>query len=411
MKTPMKARHFWREILGAALMSASATLPAQECATSDLSPFCGEMRTQARYEKADNTLNAVYRQVLDEISELDGAYVDTANLKEKFVEAQRQWIRFRDAECDAWYQINQMGTDRGVDQLNCLIDRTESRTGQLQKWIAYLPNAGRSFMFAPEKGVAVKVIRPDAAHIKLTVLPTGESRQIEVSEGNEPLVGQFVAEDFNFDGYPDLAVLTAAGMVNQIYDIFLYRPNDKTFEPLLMPRQGPASNCGKLLDVTVLPDAQTLSSSCRSGPTWYADAYRYAQDGRLYFYGSTRVLWGHVADALCPGGGSTETPAVIAFRYAPDGGVEAQKCIGYGNWENIPADSRVRLTVRAATLALYDAPDSEHARRHLVAGDVVEVIDVSHHAGPWLAVRFHNSRRGVMQGWIQPDAGDIAAPP
>ena len=61
-------------------------------------------------------------------------YVDFPTLKRQFIEAQRQWLSFRDKECEAWYLINQAGAQRNIDHLACLRDRTADRVQQLQRW-------------------------------------------------------------------------------------------------------------------------------------------------------------------------------------------------------------------------------------------------------------------------------------
>jgi len=109
---------------------------AEECPSDDLSPICTDMRMQAQYEEADNQLNLSYKQLMKIMSQPAGQYIDFPALKSQFVEAQRQWLRFRDKECNAWYLINQAGAQRNADQMHCLINRTLERNQQLKEWIA-----------------------------------------------------------------------------------------------------------------------------------------------------------------------------------------------------------------------------------------------------------------------------------
>jgi len=128
-----------RRVFAALVLAASSSAQAQDCKADDYSPICTDMRAQAAYEAADSDLNKVYQQVLKRLSQPRTEDIDYPTLKTKFTQAQRQWVRFRDSECDAWYGVNQAGTGRNADQMACLLKRTQQRTGQLQEWQAYLP--------------------------------------------------------------------------------------------------------------------------------------------------------------------------------------------------------------------------------------------------------------------------------
>lgn len=101
--------------------------------------MCEDMRAQAVYDRVDNELNAAYQQLLKRMSQPQSEYLDYPTLKAKFIEAQRQWVRFRNKECDAWYVVNQAGTGRNADQMTCMVKRTKDRTKQLKEWASYLP--------------------------------------------------------------------------------------------------------------------------------------------------------------------------------------------------------------------------------------------------------------------------------
>ncbi|NMC24446.1 MAG: DUF1311 domain-containing protein, partial [Serratia sp.] len=96
-------------------------------------------RAQAVFEQTDHQLNVSYQQLIKKMSQPKDEYLDYPALKTRFVEAQQQWLRFRDKECDAWYLINQAGAQRNTDQMACLIQRTKDRTAQLKEWIIALP--------------------------------------------------------------------------------------------------------------------------------------------------------------------------------------------------------------------------------------------------------------------------------
>ncbi|WP_181156683.1 lysozyme inhibitor LprI family protein [Paraburkholderia sp. BL21I4N1] len=116
-----------------------SAVQAQECKPNDVSDPCVEQATQREFERADRDLNATYSQVVRKISVPKNEYVDYPALKAKLAEAQRQWVRFRDSECDAWYKVSEAGTGRNAFQSNCLTQRTVDRTRELKAWLEYLP--------------------------------------------------------------------------------------------------------------------------------------------------------------------------------------------------------------------------------------------------------------------------------
>lgn len=276
-----------------------------------------------------------------------------------------------------------------------------------------LPEARASvqaFTFSPEKGVTVEVTRVDATHVKLHILPSGKVQSMLVTEGNTSpatnVDGRFEAKDFNFDGYTDLAVVTPVGMVNEAYDIFLYRPGSQYFERLSAPQQSGA-RCDDLQGIRIRPRERVLLSSCRSGPSWYTDAYRFTGTGRLYLYGVSRFMNDDVASHLCPiKSGAQEV--WLQLRFDPAGSVTAEACQFYqDDWKDMAAVSRVLLTVGVSKLPLHDAEDDKPARRHLIKGDVVEVIEASEN---WLQVRYQNPQRGPIVGWIRVDEAGLSKP-
>lgn len=135
----LRSPHSCRLMVVASLFALSSAVHAQVCPKDDLSPMCEDQRAQAVYQQADNELNTVYQQLLKRMSKSQSEYLDYPTLKVKFIEAQRQWLRFRNNECEAWYVINQAGTGRNADQMSCLVARTKDRTKQLKEWAAYLP--------------------------------------------------------------------------------------------------------------------------------------------------------------------------------------------------------------------------------------------------------------------------------
>ena len=78
----------------------------------------------AAYKKSDTALNAEYRRVQ--------TVVNGAEL-EKLKAAQRLWIEFRDANCDAEYELYGGGSAGPVVKLACLEAVTRHRVEELKE--------------------------------------------------------------------------------------------------------------------------------------------------------------------------------------------------------------------------------------------------------------------------------------
>ncbi|NQV88605.1 MAG: hypothetical protein HQ402_03590 [Parcubacteria group bacterium] len=83
-----------------------------------------------------------------------------------------------------------------------------------------------------------------------------------------------IDQDVNFDGNPDIAILTGVGYggVNYFYDYYVYNPATGVFEadPVLTSVGNPE------LDV----EGKQINGSYRSGPSWYIQAFEF--DGKGY---------------------------------------------------------------------------------------------------------------------------------
>ncbi|WP_321951437.1 XAC2610-related protein [Paraburkholderia bannensis] len=263
-----------------------------------------------------------------------------------------------------------------------------------------VPAARGDFTFSPEPGVTVKVKRSDDSHLTVRFLPDGATQQIPEPAADPSNGESFDGKDYSFDGYKDLAIVNAVGMVNEAYSIWLYHKDKKRFEKLSISGQQ-LSTCGSLMGVELRSKEHVLLSTCRSGPTWYTDAYRYADGHRLYLYGTTSGLVDTLASKLCPGNASDDSLTMFGVRFDANGRPVAQACEPYQNWRDIDADSRVRFKVPIARLALYDSRDGKPAQRYLVRGDTVDVLGVSSDGGSWIQIRFQNPHRGTIIGWIR----------
>ena len=92
------------------------------------SAICGH----DEFLKADAQLNNAYQTAL----KLLGSDPDQADAKAALVAAQREWVKFRDADCRLQDRIFQHGSMRAALVESCLKERTEQRTKELKEiWI------------------------------------------------------------------------------------------------------------------------------------------------------------------------------------------------------------------------------------------------------------------------------------
>jgi len=114
--------------------SIATTIMIILCCAGPLAQSQRDMNRQAcdQYRKADNELNAAYNQTLK-------IYKDDALFIEKFKEAQRAWIVFRDAEMEALYPEKDKQETYGsvFPMCHCseLTAITLQRTKELKRWV------------------------------------------------------------------------------------------------------------------------------------------------------------------------------------------------------------------------------------------------------------------------------------
>ncbi|KVN88606.1 hypothetical protein WJ69_15105 [Burkholderia ubonensis] len=245
--------------------------------------------------------------------------------------------------------------------------------------------------FKVDRDVTARIEHADGKHFTVRFLPRGNTQTLDIGVTGEEGRYDFDTADYNFDGHQDLAVTAPSGMVNFSYRIYLYDAARRRFEPLRMPADDrPHGQCGELTDAVPKPKERTLYSSCRSGPLWYTDAYRYDGDGRLYLHQASEAMPDNVSALLddAPDVG----PASMLATYDARGRRIARRPDAYGG-------GKVTFKVRVARLPLHDAMTDAPTRRYVVAGDTLEMIDVSAD-NRWLKVQYRNPRAGVVPGWI-----------
>ncbi len=86
------------------------------------------------FEKADRKLNTTYNQVIAQIKANPSTNSMGKPMLSQLIKAQRLWVSFRDAECDAHYTYYIDGTIRGLMFVSCKTELTEQREKDLRRF-------------------------------------------------------------------------------------------------------------------------------------------------------------------------------------------------------------------------------------------------------------------------------------
>ena len=206
--------------------------------------------------------------------------------------------------------------------------------------------------------------------------------------------------DYNFDGYQDLVSRASAGQVNEAVVVNVYDPAQGMFRELVAPTDTPA-NCEGFWSLLADEASRTLTSSCRGGPMWYSDVYRY-HDERLYLYRSMRLAYLQaeaLGQVLLLDVAEDSAPLAVWSTFDPSGQVLEQS-IGDGlalpaHGVSLHGDEAIVVPSR---LPLYARAGDSSTKRYLVKGDRVELLDLDE---DWLQVRYRNPARGPIVGWVK----------
>ncbi|MDH7801716.1 uncharacterized protein YecT (DUF1311 family) [Rhizobium sp. AN70] len=111
-------------------------------AFADDAPDCTSPQTQTdmticagqEYDKADKQLNAEYQKVRKQLAERDkSAEESDKGATDALIAAQRAWVAFRDANCEAFGFQARGGTMEPMLVSSCLADMSSKRADELRE--------------------------------------------------------------------------------------------------------------------------------------------------------------------------------------------------------------------------------------------------------------------------------------
>jgi uncharacterized protein YecT (DUF1311 family) len=81
--------------------------------------------------KVEVKLNEKYKNILQKLEDTKSGDVET---KKALIEAQRAWVKFREADCNALYTYYRDGTIRTVMHTGCMQNHAEQRMKELKEY-------------------------------------------------------------------------------------------------------------------------------------------------------------------------------------------------------------------------------------------------------------------------------------
>jgi uncharacterized protein YecT (DUF1311 family) len=117
-----------------AVVSLMISLPvaAIDCAKAVTTPDINACAS-AEQKKVEARLNDTYQRILRNLEPSATETASSSRIKATLVEAQRAWVKFREADCHALYTLYEDGTIRTVMYIGCMQTRAERRIKDLEE--------------------------------------------------------------------------------------------------------------------------------------------------------------------------------------------------------------------------------------------------------------------------------------
>lgn len=118
------------------LVLPTATLSAEklDCKNAITTPDANECASQDQH-RVERRLNVVYQKLLKRLREPDATDEENSEIRQKVITAQKAWVVFREADCDAQYEMYKTGTVRTVIYIACMRAHAERRIKELEKFV------------------------------------------------------------------------------------------------------------------------------------------------------------------------------------------------------------------------------------------------------------------------------------
>ncbi len=137
-----------------------------------------------------------------------------------------------------------------------------------------IPVAAQTKKYAIRPGLLALVQHASGSSTVQVSLPGVDFIELDLTQ---PPTHTFLIKtaDFNFDGYKDFAMTSrdpADPSAPTVYDIYLYNPDEKSFEAPEYPDEG---ICGHFCNIRLNAGDKSMRASCRSGNKTSTDVFRW----------------------------------------------------------------------------------------------------------------------------------------
>ncbi|WP_409079692.1 lysozyme inhibitor LprI family protein [Pseudomonas sp. SG20056] len=88
-------------------------------------------------ENTEKELNLTYKKLVNSLSQPNTEYDNYTEYRRHLLTAQRAWIKFREADCAAQYEMHRSGTIRNSIYLACKEERAKQRIKELTNYAPY----------------------------------------------------------------------------------------------------------------------------------------------------------------------------------------------------------------------------------------------------------------------------------
>lgn len=120
-------------VLAVVTLLASLPAAAVDCAQAITTPDINACAA-AEQKKVETELNTVYQHVLHGLEQASTDAERNRKTRAALVEAQRAWVKFREADCKAVFTRHEGGTIRTVMYLGCMQTHAEARIKDLEEY-------------------------------------------------------------------------------------------------------------------------------------------------------------------------------------------------------------------------------------------------------------------------------------
>lgn len=230
------------------------------------------------------------------------------------------------------------------------------------------------------------------------IQPTGETLTLVYAEDrNEDTKLDFSEEDYDFDGFPDLAVGLHVGMVNVFNDFYLYNPEVNAYEAFSIPQDVyDRQSCPGFWHIERLPEQKALQSSCRDAAMWHYDILQIDADRTIWISEQTLLReyknqWPYFEKPL------------RTVRYDRSGTILTETAIIF----DPELGDDPSWVVPVPQLPLYSAPDKDALTKgYLIQDDVTQMLEFQ--GDEWMKIAFEGKNNRIERWLSLKDAYDLA---